>query len=120
MLVAQKLLGYCMAHNKLIAQEIVSIMYLRQWDSIAAAIYCNAFGNNDCSKDSFDSVSTKVSLCKRLDSREMELSDLGEITFPTGQALDDEAPTSTIQVFPNFTLEYESVFMRYLTVLLQS
>lgn len=91
-----------------------------QWDSIAAAIYCNAFGNNDCSRDSFNSVSTKVGLCKRLDSREMELSDLGEVTFPTGQALDDEAPTATMQVFPNFTLENESVFMRYLTVLLQS
>lgn len=93
-----------------------------QWDSIAAAIYCNAFYNNDHATDSVDSVTTKIGLCKRLDSRAMELSDLGEITFPTtGQIVDDEAaPPATLWIYPDFTLDDEINFVRFLSVLLHS
>ncbi len=90
-----------------------------QWDSIAAAIYCNAFDNNVSTPGSVDCVSTKIGLCKRLDSREMKISDLGEITC-TGQQVDDEIPSAFLWVYPNFTLEDETNFMRYLEILLNS
>ena len=90
-----------------------------QWDSIAAAIYCNAFDNNVSTPGSVDCVSTKIGLCKRLDSREMKISDLGEIMC-TGQQADDEIPSAFLWVYPNFTLEDETNFVRYLEILLKS
>ena len=89
-----------------------------QWDSISAAIYCNAFGSA-CGGDNSADVSTPI------DSRDMSLSQLGMISFPgcgskansTRLKIDDEVNSKHF-IFPDFTEKDEVTFHQYLSYLL--
>ena len=97
-----------------------------QWDSIAAAIYCNALDSNA-------NGGGVESLAQKIDPGELELSELGALTFPgcgrdaDGVMRDDddrsEHDRSSLgrevhHVYPTFTTEDESRFFRYLVSLL--
>jgi len=127
--------GFDPATDELAAAQTILLELLRefgtketQWDSISAAIYCNVFG----STDNCDGTESRI---QKIDSGELELSELGALTFPgcglvaDGVMLDDNARSKNdrgsgcreaLYVYPTFTTEDESRFFRYLLSLLNS
>ena len=117
------------ATNELTAAQNILLGLLRefgtketQWDSIAAAIYCNAFDSNA-------NGGGAESLAQKINPGELELSELGALTFPgcdvDGVMLDDDARSKNDgredhYVYPTFTTKDESRFFRYLISLMNS
>mmetsp|Transcript_40436 Transcript_40436/g.86106 ORF Transcript_40436/g.86106 Transcript_40436/m.86106 type:complete len:387 (+) Transcript_40436:282-1442(+) len=90
-----------------------------QWDSISAAIYCNAFGTAHAGEDAKGSVLTRVG------SNELSLTDLGALSFP-GCGFDETMPDACGDshhehwIYPTFSTADESAFFRFLSFLLYS
>jgi len=93
-----------------------------QWDSIAAAIYCNTF-DSACTGDGVESSG----MLTQIDSRELTLSDLGALSLP-GSQLFDQVPNNNVRVdsnhshwiYPTFTPDDEVKFFHYISFLLYS
>ncbi|KAL7541325.1 hypothetical protein ACHAXR_010812 [Thalassiosira sp. AJA248-18] len=89
-----------------------------QWDSIAAAIYCNAFDSACVGDSALSATFTKVN------SREMSLSHLGALSFPGCESNERPAMCDDFNdrdhdhwIYPDFSIEDESIFFRYLSFL---
>lgn len=89
-----------------------------QWDSITAAIYCNAFGSA-CVGDS----RTNAKL-QEVGAGDLKLSDLGVLSFPGCQCHDASGKCMKIDgehkhwIYPALSVADESTFFRYLSFLL--